>query len=109
VRPDGFDALPRRFRDYIAKLESEVDGLLKSRPTLTPTGLRVIDYSSDTSTWLPDGTRLEFTVQGAKRLEEIRVYATRRGIEVNCSTSGLAVLPGVSNVVEIVPRKHSED
>ena len=37
-RPEGYDALPKRFKDYISGLEGQIDSLAKALPTADNTG-----------------------------------------------------------------------
>lgn len=101
--PDGYDALPKRFKLYIRQLEDRVTSLERSQPSATPSRVHVIDYLSQTKTYLPDATRLVFTVKNDEF--EVLHSEDHDGIEIRSSRHGLAVLPGVSNVVYIVVRE----
>jgi len=108
TRPDGYDALPRRFKDYVQALEDQVATLKRDAPTTVKTSIRIKNYLragpdgnlDDGSTYLADGTRLEFTINR----ERFDVYANEEGLEI-MGSNALAVLPQVSNVVTIIPRR----
>lgn len=99
-RPDGYDRLPKRFRQYVERLEDRVSALEKATPTAgRETALKVVDklHGGDDA-YLPDTTCLEFShVPGAV----LRVEACLDGLRVVSQVGRLAVFPEVSNVVVV--------
>lgn len=113
TRPDGFDDLPRRFRDYVRTLEDANKALRDSRPSTGRTSVEVVDYlaKDEDKTYLSDGTRIRFRVGDAEfEVGAARPHRTVSGsaIEISLnqslSSSLLAVLPEAGNIVVIVPR-----
>ena len=109
-RPDGYDALPKRFKDYIRQMEGELHSARASQLVSTPTRVKIADYSArhddKPEVYLPDRTRLAFRV-GRSSWAWIEVRHTDQApdaIEVS-SSRGLVVYPGVSNVVYVGLRK----
>jgi hypothetical protein len=97
-RPEGYDALPRRFKDYINALEERVRTLRSAMPSQAPTGLRIETYDrSGQEVYLPDRTRLEFSIGQ----ERFNVCAEDDGLEIGSERSRLLILPGVSNRITI--------
>lgn len=106
-RPDGYDALPKRFKDYIRKLEYNV-GMLQGRlPKTEPTNVCIKEYDSlrgvEAKTYLADNAAVEFTV-GKERF-----VAQRKadGLEVRTEWNGLMVRPEVTNVITVVTRERN--
>ena len=98
-RPDGYEALPKRFRDYIGQLETRLRSLSDSLPTRALTCIEVVDYfaSDNERVYLPDKTKLRFYV-GRERFD---VCMDDDGIKVTTEWQGLSVNPEASNVVVI--------
>lgn len=118
-RPDGYDALPARFKKYIDALERQVNGLLASRPSATATDIKVVNYDakSGEETYLPTRTRLDLTLRLPQCVEQpksrsraaserhVQVYISKDGESVELyGEDALCVLPDISNVVRIQPR-----
>lgn len=104
-RPDGYDALPKRFKDYIGQLESRVCALQSDRPTDRETRIRIVNvmarHHKERETYLPDKTTIAFKV--GKGWIEARVAEGLRGdvLELRGEWGGLAVYPSSSNVVHV--------
>src|SRR5688572_29220637 len=113
VRPAGYAALPKRFRDYIAELESKVSTLERQAPNRASrqgARLRLVDrLFAGNDGFLPDDTQFEFLIGGT----EFRVKAASRdaggygidGVEVSTQNGACVVHPCVSNVVVIGRRE----
>lgn len=108
-RPDGYAALPNRFKDYIAALELRVSTLEAQAPCRSSkqgARLKLVDRSyAGNDGFLPDDTVFEFLIDGA----EFRVQAARPdkgicGVEVSTQMGACVVHPCVSNVVVIGKR-----
>lgn len=112
TRPDGFDALPKRFRDYVRNLEDAISGLEATRPGIERTRVSVVDYSSsggDDAQFLGENLRLRFDMSrdgtaGDRVHIEVRLARDGEGVEVTGSES-LIVAPNVSNVVHVMLRR----
>ena len=111
-RPDGYDALPKRFKDYIRKVENTLTVFEKARPTQR-TRVRTVEYLNEGAAInLADRVRIEFDIRPKqqRRTEpdydriHVRLSDDGRGVEVSGYNGRLCVLPDVSNCVTIVSR-----
>lgn len=101
-RPDGFDALPARFKRYIADIETRERELRKALPSATKTAVRMVNYMDKAAeVYLPSDSRIAFSVGRT----EFLVQLADDGIEVRTDLSGLMIEPNVSNSVLIKERK----
>lgn len=104
ARPNGYEALPKRFKDHIRNLELKIAALRRMVPRTEKTRVRVIDaMHRDEDTYLPDDTAIEFMVNGF--CFEVQRARNNYGLSVRATTGSLAVEPNVSNDVTIVARK----
>lgn len=110
-RPDGFDALPKRFRDYVRGLESTIETLTHQVPSRASTEgarLMVVDRQHrGNDGYLSDDTRIRHSIVvsgGRPGIEEIEVFRSEHyeGIELRAlSGSSLLVRPECANVVVV--------
>lgn len=102
-RPAGYDALPKRFKDYINQMESELNSLQRVLDAEGETRVALESYSrSFTKRYLPDDARIVFTLERAGgRQAHVEVQIDRRrgsaGLAVSSPDGRLVVLPEVSN------------
>lgn len=110
-RPDGYDALPKRFKDYIRQMESEIDSLEKARPVKEPTRVKIADFSARHDNreeqHFPDNTRIGFALHGlgaAARWIDVRLTERwpRDGLMLEVSgENAIFIHPGVSNQIYV--------
>ena len=106
-RPDGSDALPKRFRDYMRLLEDRVLSLEKAQPVQEDTAVRIVDHMArsrdEREVHLPSNAEIAFQVGD----EWINVHRTDSvhgaALELHGEWNGLAVYPSSSNVVYVSP------
>lgn len=106
TRPADFDALPRRFKDYVQTLES---ALYAARKTLDqpPTRVRLEPRNTLTGDplvrYLPESEAVKFYTGGPDKHSAIEVRLTPCGTRVSVRSTflRLRILPMVSNEVEI--------
>ncbi len=108
ARPEGWDALPKRFKDLVVGLEAERDALLAVLPTTQKTNVRVRTYRNrgDSDIYLPDGSRVEFTIPSTGKgipSFEVEVDVHDGAFRVR-SVHGMVVIPEVTNSLSIVSR-----
>ena len=110
IKPTGFDALPKRFKDYIRHLEEEIYSLRKALPSDDPTSVRIADALAEHHGrdlhYLPDNTAIEFLV-GKAWFEVKRADLEVPSLKVTTDFDGLLVIPGVSNVVYLAERRRA--
>jgi hypothetical protein len=105
VRPEDFDRLPKRFRDYIQALErqiSEAQGILEELPE-SPVWIET--YSrSQVRRYLPKDVRVNFQTDTGK-VEVCLGYRRGTGsVQVSSPDGRLIVLPEVSNEIGVKVR-----
>lgn len=105
-RPDGFSALPKRFKDYIAQLERAIHTLesqVPARRMMNGQSIKVVDRLHEGNDgFLPDDTEFEFHIKGAVfRIKRASPHHGIEGIEINTEFGVCVVYPRVSNVVVI--------
>ena len=112
-RPDGVEQLPRRFRDYIQALESQVRDFESTKDAKTPT--RVVMDPYGTKRYLPDREIYQFMIGDESDRDYARdvrvsfrdVGASNTGkgsaLEIT-GTESLVVIPHCGNVVYIMTR-----
>lgn len=112
-RPDEIDKLPRRFREYIQGLERAVADFQSKAAAHTKTPVYQERYDSwkgePIRTYL-DKAEVIFEVPHPylDEPDRFQVKLKDEGIEVYAS-HGIVVVPGVSNVVRIVPYFRPEE
>jgi hypothetical protein len=116
-RPDGYDKQPKRFKDYVAALESEITSLKKALPSAQPTRVRIADHSARhdgrPEQHLPTDSRIEFRIdEDEARPNESRWISAKladsphgRALELHADWDGLVIYPATSNVVFVGPGK----
>ena len=113
-RPDGYDALPKRFKDYIRQLEDEIHGLKASQPVKERTRIHVVDHMAAhegrAPYYLPDKTRFAYHLRsnakerGGGESMVVSLAERVRGekvLEIHAEWNGIAVYPHSGNVVHI--------
>lgn len=112
-RPEGFDALPKRFKDYIIRLEQDLASVRKTVPSVDSTEgarVKIVDrlYAGNDG-FISDQSVIEFPVLVDGKIHEFRAQIARgregQGVEVSSSTAGIVVYPEVSNVVVVGVRR----
>lgn len=104
-RPSDFDALPKRFRDYIRGLENDIAALRKTMDAEGETRVTLESYSRTfTPRYLPNDARIVFALpdaRGQKRRVELQLDRGRgsSGVQVSSPDGRIVVLPQVSNEI----------
>lgn len=63
ARPEGFDALPKRFKNYIRRVEGERDRIKAQQPTTTKTKVWIASHGPrGTEAYLPTESRIRFKI-----------------------------------------------
>lgn len=109
IKPTGFDALPKRFKDYVRGLEEEIYSLRKALPVTDPTTVRISDtlgeHHGRQPHYLPDGTAMDFLIGKAwfevRRSDDMEIPS----LKVATDFDGLLVIPNFSNVVYLAERR----
>lgn len=103
-RPEGFEALPKRFKQYIGAIESKMHAMQKERPS-QKTNVQLVDYAQrEDGLYLPNDCTIRFTVKGSQ-LDVSSRRTDGEGLEVSAVGDSLMIYPQVSNVVTLLPRK----
>ena len=88
----------------IRALSERLESLLT--PADDETAVSVIDWRSDRpSQALPASSRVRFRTRDGGAYVDVHATADYRGIEIASGVSRLYVVPRVSNVVEVYPRR----
>ena len=115
-RPEGFDKLPARFKDYVRTLDNEIATLEDRLPVAGQTRCRLVDRlplaRGGSEMHMPDATEVAYLLDPLRPVHggwvSIRIgldaLGARHGdlMEVR-GDDGLMVIPSVSNVVYIGP------
>jgi hypothetical protein len=102
-RPADFYRLPKRFKDYISKLESRMRALESSAVSQVETNTLIKTYGTgDVKRYLPDSVEIRFNVSG-RHQSAIDVKRTRDddGMLEIYGESSLMIQPEVSNVFRV--------
>jgi len=102
-RPEGFHALPQRFKTYVAKLENDLRDVRAALPSQVPSRVS-IGYDSDA--YLPDTTVMQYAVGGSilqVRLEDRGDWQVLEVRQTGSMSGAVAVWPSSGNVVYLSP------
>jgi hypothetical protein len=103
--PEGFDALPKRFKEYINGLASELRALQQTLDAEGETRITLETYSRSAKVrYLPNDARIRFALGVEEgRMRRVEVQLDRRrgscGISVSSPDGRIVVLPEISNEV----------
>lgn len=103
--PEGFDALPKRFKEYINGLTSELRALQQTLDAEGETRVTLETYSRSAKVrYLPNDARIRFALGVEEgRMRRVEVQLDRRrgscGISVSSPDGRIVVLPEISNEV----------
>src|SRR4051812_31880782 len=107
--PAGFEALSKRFKDYVRQLQSEIRSLREALPVSEPTAVRIVDRlargDGRTEAFLPDRTEIAFRMPPARagwtpRWVNVRFDSDKQALQIH-GDSFLAVLPSSANMLYI--------
>ena len=104
-RPDGFEKLPNRFKQYLTHLEREVQALKEKLPQAGPTDVKIRDYVH-AEAYLPEKTVVSFRLPDGTRDDhwvsvELIWLGLDRVLKVQSAWGGLSLLPSASNVAHV--------
>lgn len=110
MRPDGYDALPRRFREYVAKMERELQTFREMNSAVA--GSRIVLRAYDGSEqFISESLSVRIYTgkaePGAWNSRWVEVKLDRRWGDDGVEVSGgepLLIYPEVSNVFVVKPR-----
>ena len=92
--PEGIDRLPKRYRDYILKIE-ELNRLIRSvRQTQVESHVWLEPYGSNES--LPDGSTIRF-VLGPERSIDVQLKEGHLNLMASGLGGRMIIVPNVSN------------
>jgi hypothetical protein len=104
ARPDGFDALPKRFKAYIQRVEGDRDRLKSQLPTTTKTKVWIASHGPKGSeAYLPSDSRIRFKIGPADN-HTVECYVDRHQPNRLRLYGGdwLAIVPESGNTASVV-------
>lgn len=107
-RPDGYDALPKRFKDYVRKIEDDYRSLREKQPVADGTRTRVAlkPYGRSDDVFLPSDSRVVFFLADGNEIEiKTSEYNDYEQLEVKAN-SALIVIPEVSNTLRLASYRY---
>lgn len=105
-RPDGYDALPKRFKDYIRKIETDLRSVREQLPVKTKTNVCVKSGLQGEPAYLPNDVEVQWTLADGNPVSvEFSRHENGEQITVNGWTA-LIVIPEVSNSVRIASYRY---